>query len=74
MSRRNRIDWVGAALLSAAIAAVLLAVTEANDWGWSSAQTIGLFAAGGLLFGMSNPDEAPGPAHEVDWPYLHEME
>jgi sarcosine oxidase subunit beta len=29
---------------------------------------------GGLLFGMSNPDEAPGPAHEVDWPYLHEME
>ena len=29
---------------------------------------------GGLLFGMSNPDEAPGPAREVDWPYLHEME
>ena len=51
-SRRIRIDWVGAALLSAALAAVLLAVTEANDWGWSSAQTIGLFAAGGLLFGI----------------------
>ncbi len=29
---------------------------------------------GGLLFGMSNPDEAPGPAHEVDWPYLRTME
>jgi len=29
---------------------------------------------GGLLFGMSNPDEAPGKAREVDWPYLHEME
>jgi sarcosine oxidase subunit beta len=29
---------------------------------------------GGLLFGMSNPDEAPGAAREVDWPYLHEME
>jgi sarcosine oxidase, subunit beta len=29
---------------------------------------------GGLLFGMSNPDEAPGPAHEVDWPYLRKME
>src|SRR5919106_1619959 len=29
---------------------------------------------GGLLFGMSNPDEAPGTAREVDWPYLHEME
>src|SRR5829696_8994363 len=48
-SRRMRIDWVGAALLSAALAAVLLAVTEANDWGWGSARTIGLFAGGGLL-------------------------
>ena len=28
---------------------------------------------GGLLFGMSNPDEPPGPAREVDWPYLAEM-
>ena len=29
---------------------------------------------GGLLFGMSNPEEAPGKAREVDWPYLHAME
>jgi sarcosine oxidase, subunit beta len=29
---------------------------------------------GGLLFGMSNPDEAPGPARNVDWPYLRAME
>jgi sarcosine oxidase subunit beta len=29
---------------------------------------------GGLLFGMSNPDEAPGAAQEVDWPYLRKME
>jgi sarcosine oxidase subunit beta len=27
----------------------------------------------GLLFGMSNPDEAPGPAREIDWPYLRRM-
>ena len=51
-SRRIRIDWIGAALLSAALASVLLAVTEANDWGWGSAKTIGLFAAGGLLFAI----------------------
>jgi EmrB/QacA subfamily drug resistance transporter len=51
-SRRIRIDWIGAALLSSALAAVLLAVTEANDWGWGSAKTIGLFAAGGLLFAI----------------------
>ena len=28
---------------------------------------------GGVLFGMSNPDEPPGPAREVDWPYLSKM-
>ncbi len=28
---------------------------------------------GGLLFGMSNPDEPPGEATEVDWPYLERM-
>ena len=29
---------------------------------------------GGLPVGMSNPDEAPGKAREVDWPYLHKMQ
>ncbi|HVA22713.1 MAG TPA: FAD-binding oxidoreductase [Candidatus Micrarchaeia archaeon] len=28
---------------------------------------------GGLLFGMSNPDESPGPASAVDWRYLARM-
>jgi sarcosine oxidase subunit beta len=28
---------------------------------------------GGLLFGMSNPDERPGPAREIDWPYMDRM-
>jgi len=28
---------------------------------------------GGLLFGMSNPDEPPGPARDIDWPYLEKM-
>jgi sarcosine oxidase subunit beta len=28
---------------------------------------------GGLLFGMSNPDEPPGEAREIDWPYLDTM-
>ncbi len=28
---------------------------------------------GGLLFGMSNPDEPPGPATEIDLPYLRRM-
>ncbi|MGH2512414.1 MAG: NAD(P)/FAD-dependent oxidoreductase, partial [Candidatus Limnocylindrales bacterium] len=28
---------------------------------------------GGLLFGMSNPEERPGVAREIDWPYLRRM-
>jgi EmrB/QacA subfamily drug resistance transporter len=51
-SARVRIDWVGAAILSAALAAVLLGVTKANDWGWGSARTLGLFAAGAVLFAV----------------------
>ena len=29
---------------------------------------------GGLLWGMSNPAEKPGPAREIDWDYLRAME
>lgn len=28
---------------------------------------------GGLLFGMSNPDEPPGPSREIDWRYMEKM-
>lgn len=28
----------------------------------------------GLLWGMSNPKERPGPARDIDWPYLRKME
>jgi sarcosine oxidase subunit beta len=28
---------------------------------------------GGLLFGMSNPDEQPGEARAIDWPYMEKM-
>lgn len=30
-------------------------------------------ADNGVLFGMSNPNEPPGPAREVDWPYLEKI-
>src|SRR3954447_10337606 len=52
VSQRLRIDWIGAAILSAALAAILLSVTEVNDWGWGSAQTAGLMAVGIGLFGI----------------------
>ncbi|MBB4685734.1 MFS transporter [Amycolatopsis jiangsuensis] len=45
----GRIDWVGAVLLSAGLFAVLIALTEAPAWGWSSAQFLLLAALGVVL-------------------------
>lgn len=44
-----RVDWAGAALLSAGLLAVLLAVSEGEVWGWSSPLTLGLGTAGVAL-------------------------
>jgi EmrB/QacA subfamily drug resistance transporter len=46
---RTRVDWIGAGLLSAALVALLLGVTEANDWGWASARTLALIGGGVAL-------------------------
>jgi EmrB/QacA subfamily drug resistance transporter len=40
-----RIDGGGAALLSLALLALLLGVSQGNAWGWSSGRVLGLFAA-----------------------------
>src|SRR4051812_10317831 len=48
-AERARIDWPGAALPSAALAAVLLGVTEANRWGWGSPRTLALIGGGLVL-------------------------
>jgi EmrB/QacA subfamily drug resistance transporter len=44
-----RIDWLGAVLLSGALGALLLGVSEGNTWGWGSAGVLGLFAAAIVL-------------------------
>ena len=46
---RRSIDWVGAALLSLALASLLLGVSQGNAWGWASAGVLGLFAAAVVL-------------------------
>ena len=42
-------DLPGAALLALSLATVTLAIVEGNDWGWSSAATLGCFAAAAAL-------------------------
>jgi MFS family permease len=45
----GRINWAGAALMSAGLAAVLLAVSEATSWHWLSAKTLIVLAVGIVL-------------------------
>jgi MFS family permease len=40
----SKIDWVGAGLMSAGLAALLLAISEGPTWGWGSARVFALFA------------------------------
>ena len=42
-------DLVGVALLSAAVAALALAITQGGDWGWSSGRVVGAFVAAVVL-------------------------
>lgn len=44
----GKVDWPGATILSAGLIMVLLAITEGQDWGWTSVKTLGI-AADGLL-------------------------
>ena len=46
---RTRVDWTGAVVLSLGLVAVLVGITKANDWGWGSAETIGVLGAGVAL-------------------------
>ena len=47
-----RIDFAGAALLSAGLTSLLLAVSEGNSWGWGSAPTVALFAGAAVLLAV----------------------
>lgn len=43
------VDWLGALLLAGGLAAVMLAVSEGNPWGWESVRVIGLDVTGTVL-------------------------
>jgi EmrB/QacA subfamily drug resistance transporter len=42
----GRIDVAGAGFLAVGLSAVLIAISRANQWGWTSDRTLGLIAAG----------------------------
>jgi EmrB/QacA subfamily drug resistance transporter len=44
-SLAQRFDALGAVLVTGGLATTVFAITQANDYGWGSAKTIGLFAA-----------------------------
>jgi MFS family permease len=46
------INYRAAALMTAGISAVLLAITQTSTWGWGSPKTLGLLAVGMALIGV----------------------
>lgn len=46
---RARVDMPGAALLAIGVSAPLIAVSQANRWGWAEAPTLALFAVGAVV-------------------------
>lgn len=44
-----RVDWFGATLMAGALVALLIGVSQANDWGWGSSQVLGLFATSAVV-------------------------
>ena len=47
----GRISWLPAVLLSAWLVALLVALSEAPEWGWASGRILGLLAAAAVLAG-----------------------
>jgi EmrB/QacA subfamily drug resistance transporter len=45
----GRVNWLAAALMSIGISVILVAVSETITWGWGSAKTLGLIAAGAVI-------------------------
>lgn len=62
----SRLDLIGAVLLSVGIAAPMIAISQANSWGWSAGRTVGLIAAGIVVLGVFGVYE-----HRFHAPLIH---
>lgn len=59
-------DLRGAALLSVALTAVLLALSKGGQWGWTAASTVGCLAGGAAVLALWIPLELRTPRPLVD--------
>jgi len=63
---RGAVNWAGAALMPVGLASVLVAVSEAPVWHWSSARTLILLAGGAIVLVVWVWSEARSRAPLVD--------
>jgi MFS family permease len=61
-----RPDYVGGATLSVALAALLIAISEGSEWGWTSAGVLSLLGASAVLFAVWAAVEARVPEPLMD--------
>jgi MFS family permease len=59
-------DLVGVAILSGAVAALALAITQGGEWGWSSGRIVGLFVLAGILGPLAIRRSAHHEAPAID--------
>ena len=48
----SKVNWASAVLMSAGLSAVLIAIAQTADWGWTGRPTLALLAAGLALCGV----------------------
>ncbi len=66
MRSRGRFDVLGTLGLSTALVAVLLAITQGADWGWTSPRTLGLLGAAVVIWPLWGAYELRTPSPLVD--------
>ncbi len=62
----GRVDLAGAGILAVGLTALLIAISRGGDWGWASAQTLGLIAAGVVVLVLFGAFERRTPQPLVD--------
>jgi EmrB/QacA subfamily drug resistance transporter len=72
VSRRHQLDWLGAALLMAGIAALLLALVEGGQSGFTTPLVLGLLGAAAVLLALFTAVELRAPEPVVPFDLLRD--